>query len=195
MLPLLCHSSSASGTCFRVFLFLGRYVYYTSSLSFYISVFLSRDILYVTSIDIKNVVTIAEMPSIIHKISYVSGSVLKRGNKDITKQCPIIFMIVVTLIFFSKWLQQIPIWWRWYYWASPVAWTLYGLVTSQVGDKSTDLELPGLGTSIPVKTFLKDSLDFDYDFLPAVAVAHVGWVLLFFFVFAYGIKFLNFQRR
>ncbi|KAI4365646.1 hypothetical protein MLD38_021612 [Melastoma candidum] len=26
---------------------------------------------------------------------------------------------------------QIPIWWRWYYWASPVAWTLYGLVTSQ----------------------------------------------------------------
>ncbi|PON76076.1 ABC-2 type transporter [Parasponia andersonii] len=26
-------------------------------------------------------------------------------------------------------------------------------------------------------------------------LAHVGWVLLFFLVFAYGIKFLNFQRR
>lgn len=89
---------------------------------------------------------------------------------------------------------QIPIWWRWYYWASPVSWTLYGLVTSQVGDKNAALEVPGVG-NLPLKTFLKDGWGFDYDFLPAVAVAHVGWVLLFFFVFAYGIKFLNFQRR
>ncbi|XP_060974370.1 ABC transporter G family member 36-like [Cannabis sativa] len=29
---------------------------------------------------------------------------------------------------------RIPIWWRWYYWACPVAWTLYGLVKSQYGD-------------------------------------------------------------
>ncbi|OMO68267.1 ABC-2 type transporter [Corchorus olitorius] len=90
--------------------------------------------------------------------------------------------------------QQIPIWWRWYYWASPVAWTLYGLVTSQVGDKDGLLEVPGM-TNVTVKGFLKDDLGFDYDFLPAVAGAHIGWCLLFFFVFAYGIKFLNFQRR
>lgn len=67
-------------------------------------------------------------------------------------------------------------------------------MTSQVGDKNADLVLPGYGT-MPLKKFLKDQLGFDYDFLPAVAAAHVGWVLLFFFVFAYGIKFLNFQRR
>ena len=42
-------------------------------------------------------------------------------------------------------LQQIPIWWRWYYWASLVAWTLYGLVTSQVGDKNASLEIPKVG--------------------------------------------------
>ncbi|KAM0992777.1 hypothetical protein ACFX2J_008408 [Malus domestica] len=89
---------------------------------------------------------------------------------------------------------QIPIWWRWYYWASPVSWTLYGLVTSQVGDKNGDLVLPGYGT-MPLKKFLKDAFGFEYDFLPAVAAAHVGWVLLFCFVFAYGIRFLNFQRR
>ncbi|KAJ9695170.1 hypothetical protein PVL29_010586 [Vitis rotundifolia] len=89
---------------------------------------------------------------------------------------------------------QIPVWWRWYYWASPVAWTLYGLVTSQVGDKNALLEVPGSG-NVPLKLFLKESLGFEYDFLPAVAVAHVVWVVLFFFVFAYGIKFLNFQRR
>ncbi|XP_058182567.1 pleiotropic drug resistance protein 2-like [Rhododendron vialii] len=89
---------------------------------------------------------------------------------------------------------QIPIWWRWYYWASPVAWTIYGLVTSQVGDKMDLVEIPG-EDAIPVKVFLEQFLGYKYDFLGAVAVAHVGWVLLFFFVFAYGIKFLNFQRR
>ena len=82
-------------------------------------------------------------------------------------------------------LQQIPIWWRWYYWASPMAWTIYGLVTSQVGDKDADLVVPGLGTSVPLKTFLKETFGFEYDFLPIVGLVHVGWVLLFFFVFAY----------
>ncbi|PON48574.1 ABC transporter-like [Trema orientale] len=88
----------------------------------------------------------------------------------------------------------IPIWWRWYYWASPVAWTIYGIFTSQVGDKKTLLEIPGAAPKA-VDEFLKEFLGFDYDFLVYVVLAHVGWVLLFFLVFAYGIKFLNFQRR
>ncbi|KAL6276332.1 hypothetical protein ACE6H2_019933 [Prunus campanulata] len=88
----------------------------------------------------------------------------------------------------------IPIWWRWYYWASPVAWTIYGIFTSQVGDKKTLLEIPGSAPR-PVDAFLKEFLGYDYDFLVPVVLAHVGWVLFFFFVFAYGIKFLNFQRR
>jgi hypothetical protein len=91
-------------------------------------------------------------------------------------------------------LQQIPIWWRWYYWASPVAWTLYGLITSQLGDKKTEIVIPGDG-SMELKEFLEQNLGYDYDFLPEVAVAHIGWVLLFAFVFAFGIKFLNFQKR
>ncbi|THG23290.1 hypothetical protein TEA_020255 [Camellia sinensis var. sinensis] len=89
---------------------------------------------------------------------------------------------------------QIPVWWRWYYWASPVSWTLYGLVTSQVGDKNASLEIPGEG-NILLKKFLEDYFGFKYSFLPVVAVVHLGWVVGFFFVFAYGIKFLNFQRR
>ncbi|PQQ21261.1 pleiotropic drug resistance protein 1 [Prunus yedoensis var. nudiflora] len=35
---------------------------------------------------------------------------------------------------------RIPIWWRWYYWACPVAWTLYGLVASQFGDLNDVLD-------------------------------------------------------
>ncbi|KAL8125646.1 hypothetical protein AgCh_013056 [Apium graveolens] len=89
---------------------------------------------------------------------------------------------------------QIPIWWRWYYWASPVAWTIYGLVVSQVGDKDSALEVPG-ATNVTVKAYIKENLGYDNNFLPVVIIAHIGWVLLFLFVFAYGIKFLNYQRR
>lgn len=85
-------------------------------------------------------------------------------------------------------------WWRWYYWASPVAWTIYGLVTSQVGDKTDPVFVPGQGF-MTVKEYLKNTKGFDYNFLGAVAAAHIGWVVLFCSVFAYGIKFLNFQRR
>ncbi|XP_043691781.1 pleiotropic drug resistance protein 2-like [Telopea speciosissima] len=89
---------------------------------------------------------------------------------------------------------QIPIWWRWYYWASPVAWTLYGIVASQVGDRDSLVTIPGAGEQT-IRMFLKDYLGFEHNFIGYVALAHVGFVLLFFFVFAYGIKFLNFQRR
>ncbi|KAG6763090.1 hypothetical protein POTOM_033622 [Populus tomentosa] len=88
----------------------------------------------------------------------------------------------------------IPVWWRWYYWASPVAWTIYGIFTSQVVDKNTLLEIPG-SEPVPLKAFVEKYLGYDHEFLLPVVLAHVGWVLLFFFVFAYGIKFLNFQRR
>ncbi|XP_030522373.1 pleiotropic drug resistance protein 2-like [Rhodamnia argentea] len=88
----------------------------------------------------------------------------------------------------------IPVWWRWYYWCSPIAWTIYGIFASQIGDNKTPIALDGL-PSMQVNEFLKESLGFDHSFLVPVALAHIGWVLGFFFVFAYGIKFLNFQRR
>ncbi|RZC82275.1 hypothetical protein C5167_045056 [Papaver somniferum] len=90
---------------------------------------------------------------------------------------------------------QIPIWWRWYYWASPVAWTLYGLVTSQVGDRTNELQIPGLPINPTVQKYLQESFGWEYGFLKWVVLAHIGFVLAFFFVFAYGIKYLNFQRR
>ncbi|XP_023766493.1 pleiotropic drug resistance protein 2 [Lactuca sativa] len=89
---------------------------------------------------------------------------------------------------------QIPIWWRWYYWGSPVAWTLYGLITSQLGQNESLVEVLDQN-SVTVKEFIKEFLGFEYDFLGYVALVHVCWAVLFCVVFAYGIKFLNFQRR
>ncbi|KAL2326679.1 hypothetical protein Fmac_025737 [Flemingia macrophylla] len=90
--------------------------------------------------------------------------------------------------------MQIPIWWRWYYWGSPVAWTIYGLVTSQVGDNDSPVEVPGF-RPMTVKDYLERQLGFQHDFLGVVALTHVAFGLLFLLVFAYGIKFLNFQKR
>ncbi|XP_038689762.1 pleiotropic drug resistance protein 2-like isoform X1 [Tripterygium wilfordii] len=89
---------------------------------------------------------------------------------------------------------EMPVWCKWYYWGSPVAWTIYGLVTSQVGDKLSLIDVPG-EDPMSVKQYLETHIGFNYDFLGSVVAAHIGFVLVFFLGFAYGIKFLNFQRR
>ena len=82
-------------------------------------------------------------------------------------------------------------WWRWYYWACPVAWSLYGLVTSQFGDIEDTL----LDSNVTVKQYLDDYFGFKHDFLGVVAVVIVGFTVLFLFIFAFAIKAFNFQRR
>nr|AUB45106.1 ABA transporter [Camptotheca acuminata] len=86
---------------------------------------------------------------------------------------------------------RIPIWWRWYYWACPIAWTLYGLVASQFGDIKDPL-----GTeSQTVEEFLQDYFGFRHDFLGVVAGVVIGFTILFAFIFAFSIRAFNFQRR
>ena len=80
-------------------------------------------------------------------------------------------------------------WWRWYYWGNPLAWTIYGMVASQFGDFDDSL---GLET---VKGYLDRYFGFKHDFLPAVAGVHIGLVLVFAFIFAYSIRAFNFQKR
>ncbi|CAL9078900.1 unnamed protein product [Musa textilis] len=89
---------------------------------------------------------------------------------------------------------SIPVWWRWYYWGDPVAWTIYGVVVSQLGQKENLIDIPG-ESSVTVKQFLKDNLGYEHSFLGYVALAHLGFALVFFLVFGYSIKCLNFQKR
>ncbi|KQK11911.1 ABC transporter G family member 48 isoform X2 [Brachypodium distachyon] len=88
----------------------------------------------------------------------------------------------------------IPIWWRWYYWANPVSWTIYGVVASQFGENGGSLTVPG-GNPVVVKQFLEDNLGIRHDFLGYVVLAHFAYIIAFFFVFGYSIKFFNFQKR
>lgn len=89
------------------------------------------------------------------------------------------------------WLsQRIPIWWKWYYWVCPVAWTLYGMVASQFGDVKEKLE-----SGESVEHFLRSYFGYKHEFLGIVAVVIVAFSLLFGFIFAYAIRSFNFQKR
>ncbi|XP_038680622.1 pleiotropic drug resistance protein 1-like [Tripterygium wilfordii] len=85
---------------------------------------------------------------------------------------------------------RIPVWWRWYYWACPVAWTLYGLLVSQYGDIKTTLD-----TGETVEDFLTSYFGYRRDFLGVVAAVVPGFALLFASIFAFCIKAINFERR
>ncbi|XP_073114916.1 ABC transporter G family member 36 [Elaeis guineensis] len=85
---------------------------------------------------------------------------------------------------------RIPVWWRWYYWACPVSWTLYGLVASQFGDVQDKLD-----TGVVVADFVRSYFGFRHNFLGVVATVVVAFPVLFAFLFASSIKMLNFQRR
>ncbi|GJN37307.1 hypothetical protein PR202_gb26244 [Eleusine coracana subsp. coracana] len=75
--------------------------------------------------------------------------------------------------------KRIPVWWRWYYWANPVSWTLYGLLTSQFGDLDQPLLLADGVSSTTVVDFLEQHFGFRYDFLGVVAAMVAGFCVLF----------------
>ncbi|KAK3411001.1 hypothetical protein EUGRSUZ_J03024 [Eucalyptus grandis] len=86
---------------------------------------------------------------------------------------------------------RMPIWWRWYYWACPFAWSLYGLLVSQFGDLKNTLE----DTGTTVEEFMRDYFGFRHNFLGTVAAMMLGFTVLFAFIFAISVKLLNFQKR
>ncbi|PHU15676.1 hypothetical protein BC332_16881 [Capsicum chinense] len=88
--------------------------------------------------------------------------------------------LIVSIFFYSLWnlfsgfivpRPLMPIWWRWYYWACPVAWTLYGLLTSQFGELQNKLS----DSSETVEQFLRRYFGFKHDFLGVVAVMTAIW--------------------
>ena len=67
---------------------------------------------------------------------------------------------------------------------------MYGLVASQFGDYTYKMD-----NDETVQDFIRRFFGFRHDFLGVVAVAVVGFTVLFAFVFAFSIRVFNFQRR
>ncbi|KAI3524542.1 hypothetical protein L1887_03200 [Cichorium endivia] len=91
--------------------------------------------------------------------------------------------------------KRIPIWWRWYYWANPIAWTLYGLVVSQYGDLNNTVKLSDGVRSMPIKELLNHVFGYKRDFLGVAVFMVFGFCFLFAVVFAFAIKSFVFQKR
>ncbi|WOL15675.1 hypothetical protein Cni_G24456 [Canna indica] len=109
---------------------------------------------------------------------------------------------VISSAFYSLWNLQsgflipepfIPGWWIWFYYICPVAWTLRGIITSQLGGVETIVVGPGFrGT---VKEFLAVYLGYGSGMTGVSVVVLLAFSVLFFSVYAISIKVLNFQRR
>lgn len=91
--------------------------------------------------------------------------------------------------------MRIPVWWRWYYWANPIAWSLYGLLTSQYGDMDDPVKLSVGVRSVTVRQLLKDQFGYSQEFLNIAAIVVAGFCVVFAVTFAFAIKSFNFQRR
>ncbi|CAI5954152.1 unnamed protein product [Closterium sp. NIES-64] len=90
---------------------------------------------------------------------------------------------------------HIPVWWRWAYWIDPISWTLYGLNASQLGDVTTTLQVPGVTPDPTVQVYLEEVFGYQHSWLGYVVLVNIGFIILFFTVFAFSIKKLNFQNR
>ncbi|KAL3696501.1 hypothetical protein R1sor_010577 [Riccia sorocarpa] len=111
---------------------------------------------------------------------------------------------VISSFFYSIWnlfsgflipRPRIPPWWIWYYWLSPVSWTLYGLIASQLGDVQTPLIQAGGVSGGTVAQFVHSYFGYNHDWLGYIAAGLVAFGLVFWGIFAFSIKYLNFQKR
>ncbi|XP_056687617.1 ABC transporter G family member 31 isoform X2 [Spinacia oleracea] len=109
---------------------------------------------------------------------------------------------VISSSFYSLWnlysgflipRRFIPGWWIWFYYICPVAWTLRGIISSQLGDVESIIVGDGFQGSV------KEYLDVHYGYGPGMigvsAITLLGFTLLFAGAFVTSIRFLNFQRR
>uniref|UniRef100_A0A0E0MIJ3 ABC transporter domain-containing protein n=1 Tax=Oryza punctata TaxID=4537 RepID=A0A0E0MIJ3_ORYPU len=89
---------------------------------------------------------------------------------------------------------QIPRWWIWLYYASPLSWTLNVFFTTQFGDEH-EKEISVFGETKSVAAFIKDYFGFRRDILPLAAIILAMFPTLFAILFGLSISKLNFQRR
>ncbi|KDP40865.1 hypothetical protein JCGZ_24864 [Jatropha curcas] len=90
---------------------------------------------------------------------------------------------------------KIPKWWVWYYWICPLAWTVYGLIVSQYRDVEDTIKARGIEPDPTVKWYIQDEYGFKPDFMGPVAAVLVAFTVFFASLYAFCIRFLNFQTR
>ncbi|EMS53664.1 Pleiotropic drug resistance protein 13 [Triticum urartu] len=101
--------------------------------------------------------------------------------------------LTFTYFTFYGMVARIPGWWIWFYYICPVAWTLKGIITSQLGDVDTRIVGPGFDGT--VQQFVQQNLGCEQGMTGVTIAVLIAFCVLFFSVYALSIKMLNFQRR
>ncbi|KAK3426679.1 hypothetical protein EUGRSUZ_F03073 [Eucalyptus grandis] len=90
---------------------------------------------------------------------------------------------------------KIPIWWKWYYYICPLAWTVYALIVTQYGDMDDPIKVPGTSRHPSIKRYLEDHFGYNLHFMGPTSAILVAFAVFFALLFAICITRLNFQRR
>ena len=77
---------------------------------------------------------------------------------------------------------------------NPLAWTTYGLVTSQLGNVQTLVSQPD-GSQISIVDYLSTNYAFQHYYVGWCVLILVGFSLFFRFVSAIGLQTLHYQSR
>ncbi|KAL4304239.1 hypothetical protein GQ457_10G008600 [Hibiscus cannabinus] len=109
---------------------------------------------------------------------------------------------VISSAFYSLWnllsgflipKPRIPGWWMWFYHICPIAWTLKGIISSQLGDVETMIIDPTFKGS--VKEYISTVFGIHGGLIGPSVLVLLGFCVLFFGVFTLSVQFLNFQKR
>ena len=92
------------------------------------------------------------------------------------------------------WVQTIPWWVRWIWYTDPMAWGLYGIIITQMGDLTDSFQLTD-GTSITITKYLADTFGYHYAFRWPVVGLLLGFTAIFLFGAVASLRAFNFLNR
>jgi ABC-type multidrug transport system permease subunit len=103
-------------------------------------------------------------------------------------------------MFFNGFLvpyPEIPVYWRWMNRVSPTTWMIYGLATSQLGDSTAPLVVPGavVQKEQTVGQFMTSTFGYDFDFIWWCVAIVAAYCVFFRVGAALALRFISFQRR
>lgn len=109
--------------------------------------------------------------------------------------CALFFGVFNLFSGFLKPQPAMPVYWKyWVPWANPVAWSIYGLSVSQLGNNGESI-VDFTGTTTTVSQFLAQRFNWhSYMEGPIVAILF-GYAVLFSAATVLALKYINYQRR
>jgi len=100
-------------------------------------------------------------------------------------------------------LQRMPVWWSWFAYINPFAWSIYGLVASQLGNDFTNvINTYGFdpadgpfGQDLYVAQFIYKYYGYDADYLTTLIPIVLGFSVAFWLIASAGLKFIIYYSR